>query len=195
MKIVLASQSPRRKALLEQMGLTFTMKTPNIDEKAYANLPPELMVEELSKEKALQVAKTEDPDTVVIGADTVVLLDDAVLGKPADEEDAVQMLTALSDREHIVCTGLTVVRGEKVVSWVEGTKVYFHPLSEEDIQNYVRTGEPMDKAGAYGIQGYGAFLVEGIEGDYSNVVGLPIHRLGRMLKSFGVNCLAMAGKD
>ena len=192
MKIVLASQSPRRRELLGQMGLSFTIKKPNIDEEAYAGLPPQELVKTLSREKALHIARTEAPDTLVIGSDTVVVLDGVVLGKPAEEADAARMLAALSGRSHEVCTGVTVVQGDRVLSCAEVTEVQFRPLTEEEIAAYLRTGEPMDKAGAYGIQGLAALFVEGIRGDYANVVGLPIHRLGRMLLSFGVDCLAMA---
>lgn len=192
MKIVLASQSPRRRELLGQMGLTFTIQKPNIDEEAYNGLPPQELVKTLSREKALHIARDEDPDTVVIGSDTVVVLDGVILGKPADEADAARMLSALSGRSHEVCTGVTVVQGDRVLSHAEVTEVSFRPLTAEEINAYIRTGEPMDKAGAYGIQGLAALFVEGIRGDYANVVGLPVHRLGRMLAEFGVDCLAMA---
>ena len=194
MKIVLASQSPRRRELLGQMGLTFTIQKPNIDEDAFAALPPEELVKTLSREKALHIARGAGPDTLVIGADTVVVLDGVILGKPADEGEAARMLSALSGRSHAVYTGVTAVRGEQVLSQAERTEVTFRPLTAEEITAYIRTGEPMDKAGAYGIQGLAALFVEGIRGDYANVVGLPVHRLGRMLSSFGVDCLALAAR-
>ena len=195
MKIVLASQSPRRRELLGKMGLEFTTKSPEIDEEAIHGLPAQELVKALSRAKALHIAKNEDKDTIVIGSDTVVVLDVKILGKPADRQEAEEMLIALSGRSHEVCTGVTVCQGDKVVSQAEVTQVTFRALTPEEVQRYVRTGEPMDKAGAYGIQGYGALLVEGIRGDYSSVVGLPVCRLGRILLDFGVDCLALAGKD
>ena len=195
MKIVLASQSPRRRELLGKMGLEFTTKSPEIDEEAIHGLPAQELVKTLSREKALHIAQGEDPDTIVIGSDTVVVLDGEILGNPASVGQAEEMITALSGRSHEVCTGVTVCQGEKVVSQVEVTQVTFRSLPPEEVRRYVQTGEPMDKAGAYGIQGYGALLVEGIQGDYSSVVGLPVCRLSRMLLDFGVDCLALAGKD
>ena len=195
MKIVLASQSPRRRELLGKMGLEFTTKAPEIDETALSGLPARQLVEALSREKALWAARQEDPEAIVIGSDTVVVRDGEILGKPASPAQAEEMLASLSGRSHEVCTGVTVCQGEKVVSQVEVTQVTFRNLTPEEVRRYVQTGEPMDKAGAYGIQGYGALLVEGIQGDYSSVVGLPVCRLGRMLLDFGVDCLALAGKD
>ena len=192
MKIVLASQSPRRRELLGKMGLTFTTQSPNIDEEAIQGLPAPELVKALSREKALHIAKSQSPDAIVIGSDTVVVLDGAVLGKPASPVQAADMLSALSGRSHEVCTGVTICQGDRILSETEVTQVTFRTLTPEEIHWYVQTGEPMDKAGAYGIQGYGALFVEGIQGDYSNVVGLPVCRLGRMLLSFGVNCLALA---
>lgn len=195
MKIVLASQSPRRRELLGKMGLEFTARSPEIDEEAITGLPAEELVKALSREKALHIARDEAPDAIVIGSDTVVVLDGEILGKPDSEEQAVTMLTALSGRSHEVCTGITVCQGDRVDSQAEVTKVTFRSLTQEEIRQYVATGEPMDKAGSYGIQGYGALLVEGIQGDYSSVVGLPVCRLGRMLLNFGVNCMELAGKE
>lgn len=194
MKIVLASQSPRRRELLGKMGLEFTTKSPEIDEEAIHGLPAQELVKTLSREKALHIAQREDPDTIVIGSDTVVVLDGEILGKPTSVGQAEEMITALSSRSHEVCTGVTVCQGEKVVSQVEVTQVTFRSLTPEEVRRYVQTGEPMDKAGAYGIQGYGALLVEGIQGDYSSVVGLPVCRLGRILLDFGVDCLALSAE-
>ncbi len=194
MKIVLASQSPRRRELLGKMGLEFTTKSPEIDEEAIRGLPARELVKALSREKALHIARGEDPDAIVIGSDTVVVLDGTVLGKPASAGQAEAMLIALSGRSHAVCTGVTVCQGDRVVSQVEETQVTFRSLTPEEVRRYVRTGEPMDKAGAYGIQGYGALLVERIQGDYSSVVGLPVCRLGRMLLEFGVDCLALSAE-
>lgn len=189
MKIVLASQSPRRRELLGRLGLEFTIETSQLDESGFSAGTPEELVQILSREKALWAARRQDPDTLVLGADTVVVLDGAALGKPQDEAQARAMLTALSGRTHQVCTGVTLCRGERVLSQTEVTQVTFRSLSQEEIAAYVRSGEPMDKAGGYGIQGLGSLLVAGIQGDYSNVVGLPLCRLGQMLRAFGVDCL------
>ena len=196
MKIVLASQSPRRRELLGKMGLEFTTKAPEIDETALSGLPARQLVEALSREKALWAARQEDPEAIVIGSDTVVVRDGEILGKPASPAQAEEMLASLSGRSHEVCTGVTVCQGDRVVSQVEVTQVTFRHLTPQEIARYVCTGEPMDKAGAYGIQGLGALLVEGIQGDYSAVVGLPVCRLGRILLDFGVDCLALsAGRE
>ena len=194
MKIVLASQSPRRKELLGRMGLEFVTQASKIDESAFDGLEARELVATLSREKAQWIARQLDGETLVIGADTVVVRDGAALGKPKDAEDAVAMLLSLSGRDHQVCTGVTVCRGDRVLTQVEETQVTFRELTEAEVRQYVSTGEPMDKAGAYGIQGLGGLLVEGIRGDYSNVVGLPVCRLGPMLKDFGVDCLALAGR-
>ena len=194
MKIVLASQSPRRKELLGRMGLEFVTQASKIDESAFDGLEAWELVATLSREKAQWIARQLDGETLVIGADTVVVRDGAALGKPKDAEDAVAMLLSLSGRDHQVCTGVTVCRGDRVLTQVEETQVTFRELTEAEVRQYVSTGEPMDKAGAYGIQGLVGLLVEGIRGDYSNVVGLPVCRLGQMLKDFGVDCLALAGR-
>lgn len=194
MKIVLASQSPRRKELLGRMGLEFVTQASKIDESAFDGLEARELVATLSREKAQWIARQLDGETLVIGADTVVVRDGAALGKPKDAEDAVAMLLSLSGRDHQVCTGVTVCRGDRVLTQVEETQVTFRELTEAEVRQYVSTGEPVDKAGAYGIQGLGGLLVEGIRGDYSNVVGLPVCRLGQMLKDFGVDCLALAGR-
>lgn len=194
MKIVLASQSPRRKELLGRMGLEFVTQASKIDESAFDGLEARELLATLSREKAQWIARQLDGETLVIGADTVVVRDGAALGKPKDAEDAVAMLLSLSGRDHQVCTGVTVCRGDRVLTQVEETQVTFRDLTEAEVRQYVSTGEPMDKAGAYGIQGLGGLLVEGIRGDYSNVVGLPVCRLGQMLKDFGVDCLALAGR-
>ena len=194
MKIVLASQSPRRKELLGRMGLEFVTQASKIDESAFDGLEARELVATLSREKAQWIARQLDGETLVIGADTVVVRDGAALGKPKDAEDAVAMLLSLSGRDHQGCTGVTGCRGDRVLTQVEETQVTFRDLTEAEVRQYVSTGEPMDKAGAYGIQGLGGLLVEGIRGDYSNVVGLPVCRLGQMLKDFGVDCLALAGR-
>ncbi len=189
-RIILASNSPRRKELLGRMGIEeFKVSAPNVDESVEEGLSPARIVEELSQRKAQAAAKKAGPKDIIIAADTVVALDGAVLGKPRSEEDAFAMLSALSGREHHVYTGVTVLQGERAVTEHEETAVQFRELAPEEIRGYIATGEPMDKAGAYGIQGRGALLVSGIRGDYSNVVGLPVFRLGRMLTQFGINLL------
>lgn len=189
MDIVLASASPRRQELLTQMGLTYRIHAVDIDEHMDRLLAPGPLVEAISQEKAAACAALEGPDALIIAADTVVALDHAVLGKPHNEADAGRMLSSLSGRDHQVFTGFTVRRGEAAVTQSECTNVRFRLLSREEIEAYVATGEPMDKAGAYGVQALGALLVEGIRGDYFNVMGLPVCRLGLVLKNFGVNCL------
>ncbi|HIT25066.1 MAG TPA: septum formation inhibitor Maf [Candidatus Enterenecus avicola] len=193
MDMILASQSPRRKELLGQMGLRgFKVTSPEVDETVDEHLPPAQVVEELSRRKAMAVARHADGDDLIIAADTVVALEGAVLGKPADQREAFAMLTALSGNRHYVYTGLTVIQGDRVVTQHECTTVTFRELEPEEISHYIATGEPMDKAGAYGIQGLGAMLVSGIEGDYFNVVGLPIFRLSRILAGFGLDLFQMA---
>ena len=187
MKIVLASQSPRRKELLGRMGLEFVTQASKIDESAFDGLAARELVATLSREKAQWIARQLDGETLVIGADTVVVRDGAALGKPKDAEDAVAMLLSLSGRDHQVCTGVTVCRGDRVLTQVEETQVTFRELTEAEVRQYVSTGEPMDKAGAYGIQGLGGLLVEGIRGDYFNVVGLPVCLVGQLLARFGVD--------
>ncbi len=195
MNIILASQSPRRRELLEQVGITgFQVISPDVDERVEPGLSPAGMVEELSLRKARAAADKTGPDGLIIAADTVVALDGAVLGKPRDREDAFAMLSALSGREHRVYTGVSVLRGDRAVTEHEETAVCFRALAPGEIWGYIATGEPMDKAGAYGIQGVGALLVRGIRGDYCNVVGLPVCRLARMLARFGVEPLAGAAR-
>lgn len=195
MDIILASQSPRRKELLCQMGLKgFKIISPDVDETVEENLSPDQLVEELSLRKARAVAEEADEDDLIIAADTVVALEGSVLGKPADEREAFGMLSALSGNRHRVYTGVTVLRGSRSITSHEETIVTFRDLDPEEIMNYIETGEPMDKAGAYGIQGLGALLVSGIEGDYFNVMGLPVFRLGRILSAFGVDLLELAAR-
>lgn len=191
MNIILASGSPRRRQLLEQLGLSFTVQSSDVDESVEPGLSPAAMVEQLSLRKGQAVAERVGPDSLVLAADTVVALGDAVLGKPQDRAKAVSMLTSLSGKTHQVYTGVTLLGGGRRVTEHETTAVTFRSLSREEIVAYVDTGEPMDKAGAYGIQGYGALLVERPEGDYFNVMGLPLCRLGRMLAAFGVEPLKL----
>jgi septum formation protein len=182
--IVLASSSPRRKQLLGLLGLTFEVAPADIDETWRNGEAPAAHVERLAREKA---AKASRDGVVVIGADTEVFLDGRILGKPGDAEEAQAMLRALSGREHDVFTGVAVGYGRKLASGVERTRVKFRPLGEETIAAYVATGEPMDKAGAYGIQGYGAVLVERIEGDYFTVMGLGLGLLVDLLRGVGLD--------
>lgn len=194
MAMILASQSPRRRELLGQMGFSFTVRPAKGEELPHPELTPAQLVEELARQKALEVSAEAEADDVVVAADTVVAIDGKVLGKPHDKVHAAQMLSALSGREHTVYTGVAVKRGETLLVEHEATQVRFRPLTEREIDLYIQTGEPMDKAGSYGIQGYGALLVEGIRGDYFNVVGLPICRLGRMLAQVGEDALAQCAQ-
>ena len=195
MAIILASQSPRRRELLEQIGLTdFIIRPARGEELPHPELTPAQLVEELSRQKAREVARTAAPGDIVIGADTVVAVGDRVLGKPRSPGQAREMLRALSGTTHTVYTGVTVLRDDLALTQHEATAVCFRPLTPDEIDAYVATGEPMDKAGAYGIQGLGALLVERLEGDYFNVMGLPLCRLGRMLSAAGVRLLDGGGK-
>ena len=187
MKIILASQSPRRRELLGQVGLTFEIVSPEVDEARHGGLPPRELVETLSREKALDAARRAPAGSLVLGAGTVVVLDGRALGKPDGPEGARAMLTALSGRTHEVWTGFTLCRDGEVHTEAVVTEVTFRALAPEEIDHYVATGEPLDKAGAYGIQGRGALLVERICGDYSNVVGLPLCAVGQALRRFGVD--------
>ena len=180
-EIILASASPRRKELLTLAGVDFTVKVADVDEIIPENASPDEVVMSLALQKAQAVAK-DNSDCIVIGSDTVVALDGTILGKPRDEENAKQMLSALSGRSHTVYTGVAIISGEKVKNFCEATEVVFNELSAEEIADYVATKEPMDKAGAYGIQGKGCVLVEKIIGDYFNVVGLPVSRVYKELK-------------
>ena len=188
--IVLASASPRRQELLQRMGITeFDIRVPEAEETYPEGLSPRQIVEYISREKADAAVKLCGADEIVITADTMVFLDDARLGKPADKADALRMLTALQGRHHTVCTGVTVRQGDHTVTESEETEVIFRPATQRELLAYIATGEPMDKAGAYGIQGKGSLLVEGIRGDFFNVMGLPLLRLSRMLEQFGFTCL------
>ena len=191
-KVVLGSASPRRKELLEQIGITFDIKTSS-KEECYTSVIPEKIVKELALQKAENVAEeiihNEGciKDTVVIGADTIVALDHEILGKPKDEEDAFRMIFNLQGRAHQVFTGTALLiydeNGKKyIVNHAVETKVYVNRMSDEEIRNYIASKEPMDKAGAYGIQGGFAAYIDRIEGDYYNVVGLPVSYLYQELK-------------
>lgn len=179
MKLILASQSPRRQELLKLFRRPFTVEVADVDEKMDDSQPAFSEVARVSRRKAEAVAR--EREDVVVAADTIVVCDGQILGKPKSTEHAVQMLTMLSGRAHQVMTGLTVVRGNEVVNCTEVTDIWFRKLSRKEIEDYVATGEPMDKAGAYGIQGGAALFVQRLEGDYYNVMGLPVCRLWQML--------------
>lgn len=184
-KIILASGSPRRRELLSQMGLGFEVITSDCDENI-SGLTPDKLVCELSRRKALAVAEKLGFPAVVIGADTVVADRDRILGKPRSREDAVNTLLSLSGRTHSVFTGVTVTDGVTTLTELSATRVKFTDISRADAEAYADTGEPLDKAGSYGIQGRGGVFVESIEGDFYGVVGLPICRLRAMLHKFGI---------
>ena len=187
-KIVLASGSPRRQELLRRMGISdFTIRVPEVKEYFPAGLTPQETVCYISREKSQAVVSAEDE--IVITADTMVFLDNKKLGKPADEAEALRMLTALQGRHHTVCTGVTVRQGQRSLTRAQTTDVYFRPATERELRAYIAGGEPMDKAGAYGVQGQGALLVERIDGDFFNVMGLPVVMLSEMLGKFGVTLL------
>jgi septum formation protein len=185
-RVILASQSPRRTELLRVIGLRHVVQPADIDESHFPNEEPIAHAERLAREKAARLSGG-NPEDVVIGADTIVVLDGAILGKPMNEDDARTTLRQLSGRTHRVHTAIAVARGSEVRSAVESVEVTFLPLSPADIDGYLATGEPMDKAGAYGIQGHGAVLVERIAGDYFAVMGLPLSRLVRLLREVGVD--------
>lgn len=192
MELILASQSPRRSELLSRLGLTFTVRAADIDETMNPARRPFDEVARLSADKAAAIAADAPRDSVIVAADTVVVLEDWVLGKPPTEKAAAEMLRALSGRPHQVMSGMTVRRGEFVQTDTVVTDVHFRPLSEQEIAAYVASGEPMDKAGAYGIQGLASIFVDRLDGDYYNVMGLPLCRLCAMLRAAGVEVLGQA---
>ena len=179
MDVILASQSPRRRELLGLFRLPFAVRVADIDETMDNGASPYDEVARVSREKALAVSRGDDD--VVIAADTIVVCQGKVLGKPHTPEEAVEMLTLLSGRDHQVMTGMTVVRGEKIISCTEVTDIHFRELSQKEIEAYVATKEPMDKAGAYGIQGGAALFAEKMVGDYYNVMGLPVCKLRQIM--------------
>ena len=180
MQLILASASPRRKELLSLFGLPFVVRAADIDETMVPGKPPFDEVARVSRAKALAVSREEDD--AVVAADTIVVCDGRVLGKPHSREEAIAMLSLLSGRDHQVMTGCTVLRGSQIETFTEVTDLHFRPLSQREIETYVASGEPMDKAGAYGIQGGAALFCERIAGDYYNVMGLPVCRLSQTLK-------------
>jgi len=181
--VVLASQSPRRRDLLTLVGIAHEVRPANIDESYLAGEAPRAHAERLARGKAAAISA---PDAVTIGSDTIVVIDGEVLGKPRDETDAARMLSRLSGRSHTVVTAVAASWAGRMLSDVEEVAVTFRSLSADDIAAYIATREPMDKAGAYGIQGFGATIVERVDGDYFAVMGLPLNRLARLLESLGL---------
>jgi septum formation protein len=186
--IILASNSPRRRELLHQVGLSFIIDPTKVDEQIRPGESPESYVVRVALDKA-RAAASRAASGIIIAADTIVVLGDAILGKPADSRDAERMLTLLSGRVHDVISGLALINAaeEKTATGTSLTRVWFRDLSRNEIVSYIKSGEPLDKAGAYGIQGKGALLVKKIEGCYFNVVGLPLSLLGEMLRNFGIS--------
>ncbi|MBQ7231317.1 MAG: septum formation protein Maf [Oscillospiraceae bacterium] len=184
MNLILASQSPRRRELLGLTGLPFVVRAADIDETMDPGKAPFDEVARVSRLKAEAVARK--PEDVVIAADTIVVCGGEVLGKPRNEADAFRILSLLSGRHHEVMTGMTVVCGDKVITHTEVTKIHFRELHPEEIRAYIASGEPMDKAGAYGIQGGAALFADEMVGDYYNVMGLPVCRLAVILRSLGL---------
>ena len=187
--IILASQSPRRQELMKLTGLPFTVRVADVDETMDKSLPVQQEVTRGSRRKAQAIAAGASPDDIVIAAVTIVVIDGRELGKPRSEEEALGMLRLLSGRTHEGVTVLSVCKGSQLESEAVVTKVTFRTLCDEELRAYIKTGEPMDKAGAYGVQGQGALLVERIDGDFFNVMGLPVLLLSRMLAEFGITLL------
>lgn len=183
MSLILASASPRRRELLQTAGLPFNVHVSKAQEHIEPGTAPTDAVMQLAKQKAIAVA-AECPDDLVLGADTIVVCDGIILGKPTDRADAARMLRLLSGRTHCVYTGVCFVQNGQAQTFFEKTQVTFYPLTDDEIQSYIDTGEPMDKAGAYGIQGRGCTLVQSICGDYFNVVGLPVAAVCRKLREY-----------
>ena len=188
MQLILASASPRRCELLRQEGFEFTVKPAHVDEIRRAGERPEEFARRLAREKALNIARTAAAGTLVLGADTIVVVNGEILGKPVDAEDAARMLRVLSGRTHQVITAVCLVQAPDTLKAMgqETTSVKFRPLGQPEIDAYISSGEPFDKAGAYGIQGQASNFVAAIDGDYSNVVGLPVQLVRAMLKRFPV---------
>lgn len=180
MQLILASQSPRRRQLLGLFGIPFAVRVADIDETMDPAADPAQEVARVSREKALAVPR--DQQDVVVAADTIVVCDGRILGKPHSQQEAGRMLRLLSGRDHQVMTGVTVLRGDREQVFTQITDLHFRPLTDSEIRRYIATGEPMDKAGAYGIQGGAALFCQRMDGDYYNVMGLPVCRLGDVLR-------------
>lgn len=194
-RLILASQSPRRKEILEKTKLPFVIVVSEYEEDMTEDLPPNVLAEKLSRGKAEKVAK-KHPNAVVIAADTFVLFENTLLGKPKSEDEAADMLRRISGKRLTVITGVTLLEHEtqKEVSFSEETQLEMKELSDSEIQNYIATGEPMDKAGAFGMQELGASFVKRVEGDFFSAVGLPLYRLVQELKDFGIDALSLPAK-
>ena len=191
LNVILASNSPRRKDILRQVGIIFSSEPAHIDEHILPGETPEIYAERVALDKAHIAAKRAKAG-IVIAADTIVVLDDTILGKPSDDQDAGRMLTMLSGRMHRVITGIVVMDAAtgRTLTNTSITRVWFRTLTDDEIRSYVSTGEPLDKAGAYGIQEKGALFIERIDGCYFNVVGLPVSLLGEMLRAFDIDLIA-----
>lgn len=195
-KLILASASPRRKDLLKQIGLEFEAYPADIDENSLGYMDAGKYAEEMSRRKALMVAKdfygATDEEHLILGADTTVEIDGTILGKPEDYDDAVRMLESIQGKWHRVITGITLVnaKNRQVLTDSEITRVKIRSMTPEMIQAYLKTGESLDKAGAYGAQGYGSLIVERVEGCFFNVIGLPIYKLSRLLEQQGFKMLS-----
>ncbi|HWJ12845.1 MAG TPA: Maf family protein [Gemmatimonadaceae bacterium] len=185
-RVILASASPRRRELLRLIGVDHEVRPADIDESYLPGERPDAHAERLARGKAEAIASVAGADAVTIGSDTIVVVDGDVLGKPRDREHAGQMLRRLSGRSHVVMTGVAVSWCGKTLSGVEQVDVTFRALSDDEIERYIDTGEPMDKAGAYGIQGFGATIVERVDGDYFAVMGLALNRLAGLLREAGL---------
>lgn len=188
MSIVLASASPRRRELMERLGIDYIVMPSQYDERIDISDPKELVLK-ISREKASDVRRRCAENDIIVAADTVVCFEGEIFGKPESREDAVKTLERLSGGMNEVWTGVCVIRGDEVFSEAVVTRVYFDKLDREDIINYVKSGEPMDKAGSYGIQGKASLFIKGIEGDYYNAVGFPLNTLFRLLKMVGVKII------
>ncbi len=185
-RFILASNSPRRKELLNNCGYVFEVKPSDCDENIASVMSPQETVTELAKRKAMAVL-SENTDAVVLGCDTVVAVDGKILGKPANREEAYDMLMSLTGKKHIVSSGVCIADKERCTCFENTTEVEFYPLTEETVNSYLDTLEYTDKAGSYGIQGFGSVLVKGINGDYFSVMGLPISQCARVLSQFGIH--------
>ena len=190
-KIILASGSPRRKRMFEDMKIDFSVMVSNYEEDITGKDFKVSLVEQTAYNKALEVSKRAEDDTLIVAADTVVVFNKKILGKPKDEQDAQQILKMLQGNTHIVVTSIAIIDKleKKTLINSEKTKVTFDKLTDLEINNYIKTGEPLDKAGAYGIQGLGSVFIKKIDGCYNNVVGIPVYLLTKMLKSFGIYLL------
>lgn len=185
MKLILGSKSPRRRELLKLLGFEFSLRTKETDESFPDTLPSKLVAEFIAQKKADELISELEDDQVIICADTTVIIDDKILGKPSNRQEAIEMLEQLSGREHFVITGVVIASLDKQMSFSVSTTVVFHPLTADEIRNYVDRDQPYDKAGSYGIQEWiGSAAIQRIEGSYNNVVGLPTHEVYQALKKF-----------